>query len=68
MEELEEVVLFIYWPEKKVYIVSGLTPVQKRKIIKFLQDNLDWFTWSLIDMEGISVDIMVYKLNVDQNH
>ena len=37
----------------------------KEKLVQFLKNNLDIFTWSHEDMPGISTKIIQHKLNVD---
>lgn len=44
---------------------SQLDPVVKEKIVSFLHENCDVFTWSYEDMPGISPSVMVHNLNVE---
>ncbi|KAJ9542262.1 hypothetical protein OSB04_028768 [Centaurea solstitialis] len=63
--QLEEVVLDLKHPDRKVFVGATLTPDIKNKIISFLQEHSDCFAWSHEDMVGIDPDIISHKLNVD---
>lgn len=64
-EELEEVIRFIYLPERKVYIGSGLILEQKYKLIQFLLDNSNYFAWYHVDMKVIAPKVMTHKMNIN---
>ena len=42
-----------------------LSPEMRTRLIQFLKENLDVFTWSYEDMPGISPKIIQHKLNVN---
>ena len=65
VEELEQIILFEFLPDRKVYLGTGLTPELRRKLIEFLQANADCFAWSHTDMTGISPEIASHKLSLD---
>ncbi|XP_070001971.1 uncharacterized protein [Nicotiana sylvestris] len=65
-EELEAVMLFEHWPDKKVYIGTNL--ISERKIIELLKANADGFAWSHSDMTGILPEVMTHKLNEDPSY
>ena len=50
---------------KMTKIGMMLSPEMKRKLIQFLKENLDVFTWSHKDMYGISPRVIDHKLNVN---
>ncbi|XP_070020428.1 uncharacterized protein [Nicotiana sylvestris] len=68
IEELEAVVLFAHWPDRKVYIGTNLSPEMKRKLIEFLKANADYFAWSHSDMIDIPPEVMTHKLNEDPSY
>lgn len=49
---------------KIVQIGSLLQGKIKEHLIKFLQQNVDVFSWSAIDMFGIPLEIITHKLNM----
>lgn len=59
-EELEIVILFVHWPERKVYIGTNLSSELKRKLIKLLRANSNCFAWSHSEMTGISLEVMTH--------
>ena len=52
-------------PDKVVKIGSQLDPLLQKELIVFLKANLDVFAWNHLDMCGISLEVMVHKLNID---
>ena len=52
-------------PAKKTQIRMNLSPKTKQRIINFLRDNLDVFTWSHEDIPGILTSLIQHRLNVD---
>ena len=44
---------------------AGLDSILKEKIIEFLKQNLDIFTWTHEDMLGRDNKVIEHKLNVD---
>ena len=65
VEELEQIILFEYLPDRKVYLGTGLTPELRNKLIEFLRANADCFAWSHIDMTGIPPEVTTHKLSLD---
>ncbi|KAL0440299.1 UNVERIFIED_CONTAM: Ribonuclease HI [Sesamum latifolium] len=51
-------------PSKAVKIGSSLDPPFERDLINFLKEHSDVFAWEASDMQGISPEVMVYRLNV----
>ena len=50
---------------KTTKIGSTLSPEMRTRLVQFLKENLDIFTWSHKDMSGISPRVIEHKLNVD---
>ena len=65
VEALETVALVEDKPTKTTRIGTTLSPEMRTKLIEFLKENLDVFTWSHEDMPGISPKIIQHKLKVD---
>ncbi|KAL0434054.1 UNVERIFIED_CONTAM: hypothetical protein Slati_2739700 [Sesamum latifolium] len=67
MEAIEEVKMVEFFgdPSKIVKIGSLLDPPFEHVLIKFLQDHFDVFAWEASDMQGISPEVMVHRLNVN---
>ncbi|XP_030924012.1 uncharacterized protein LOC115950874 [Quercus lobata] len=65
IEALETVELVEREANKTTKIGTTLSPEMRTKLIKFLKENLDVFTWSHEDMLGISPEVIQHKLNVD---
>ena len=65
IETLETVELVEGEANKTTKIGTTLSPEMRTKLIKFLKENLDIFTWSHEDMSGISPEVIQHKLNVD---
>ena len=65
MEALETIKLVEGELTKTTKVGTNLNPLTKEKIISFLKDNLDVFTWSHEDMPGIPVSIIQHHLKVD---
>ena len=65
MEALETIELVEGEPTKTTKVGTNLDPLTKEKIISFLKDNLDVFTWSHEDMPGIPVSIIQHHLKVN---
>ncbi|XP_077226380.1 uncharacterized protein LOC143859605 [Tasmannia lanceolata] len=68
VEELTKIPLFPESDEQTIQIGSLLTGKFKTKLVNFLKTNSDIFAWSASDMQGISSDVAVHKLNVDPNY
>ena len=65
VEALETVALVEDGTTKMTIIGMMLIPKMRTRLIKFLKENLDVFTWSHEDMPGISPKIIQHKLNVN---
>ena len=65
VEALEIIALVKDGTAKTTRIGTTLSPEMRTRLIKFLKENLDVFTWSHEDMLGISPKIIQHKLNVD---
>ena len=63
MEALETVVLAKDETTKTTRIGTTLSPRMRTRLIQFLKENLDVFTWSHEDMSGISPKVIQHKLN-----
>ena len=65
MEALETVELVDREPMKTTRVGTTMSLGMKKKLVQFLKENLDIFTWSHEDMPGISSEIIQHKLDVD---
>ena len=65
VEALETVELVDGEPMKITRVGTTMSADTKKKVVQFLKENLDIFTWSHEDMPGISTEIIQHKLNVD---
>ena len=65
VEALETVALVEDGTTKTIIIGTTLSPKMRTRLIEFLKENLDVFTWSHEDMPGISPKIIQHKLNVN---
>ena len=50
---------------KTTKIGTTLSPEMRTRLVQFLKENLDVFTWNHEDMPGISPKVIDHKLNVD---
>ncbi|KAL0445178.1 UNVERIFIED_CONTAM: hypothetical protein Slati_2240500 [Sesamum latifolium] len=66
MEAIEEVKMIEFFgdPLKAVKIGSSLDPPFEHDLINFLQGHSDVYAWETSDMQGISPEVMVHKLNL----
>ena len=64
-QEREEVNLVEGDTAKVTKVGTRLNLVLKSKIVEFLTQNLDVFTWTHEDMSGINNEVIEHKLNVD---
>ena len=46
---------------------SQLTPLEKAVLVKFLEDNIDVFSWSTYGVLGIDHKFICHRLNVNSN-
>ena len=65
VEALETVELVDEEPTKTTKIGTNLNDLMKKELVQFLKKNLDIFTWSHIDMPGITTEVIQHRLNVD---
>ena len=65
MDALEEVELAKGQVTKTMKIRTTLSPKMRTRLIQFLKENLDVFTWSHEDMPGIAPEVIQHKLNVN---
>ena len=52
-------------PDLTVTIDKGLEKTKEARLIKFLRNNTDVFSWSSSDLQGVSREIMEHELRVD---
>ncbi|KAL0386418.1 UNVERIFIED_CONTAM: Transposon Ty3-G Gag-Pol polyprotein [Sesamum latifolium] len=66
MEAIKEVKMIEFFgdPSKAVKIRSSLDPPFEHDLINFLKEHSDVFAWETSDMQGISPEVMVHRLNV----
>ena len=50
---------------KIIKVAAGLDSILKEKIMEFLKQNSDIFTWTHEDMPGIDNKVIEHRLNVD---
>ena len=65
IEALETVELVEGEANKTTKIGTTLSLEMRTRLIRFLKENLDVFTWNHEDMPGISPKVIQHKLNVD---
>ncbi|XP_038972545.1 uncharacterized protein LOC120104813 [Phoenix dactylifera] len=51
-------------PKLTVQVGSGLSSLERDRLIEFLRTNMDIFTWSPADMPEINPEVMVHRLQV----
>ena len=64
-QEVEDVNLIEGDATKVTKVEAGLDLDLKDRIVKFLKQNLDIFSWTYKDMPGIDNKVIEHKLNVD---
>ena len=64
-QELKEVNLVDEDMTKVTKVGTGLNPILKSRIVEFLKQNLDVFTWTHVDIPRIDNEVIEHKLNVD---
>ena len=52
-------------PDRTVTIGRGLEEAEEVRLIQFLRNNQDVFTWSSSDLRGVSREVMEHSLRVD---
>ena len=65
IEALETVVLVKDETTKTTRIGTTLSPRMRTRLVQFLKENLDVFTWSHEDMPGIPTEVIQHKLNMN---
>lgn len=53
--------------DKAIYIDSLLASMIRERLILFFRANSDIFAWTVADMPGILVDVIIHKSSVDLN-
>ncbi|KAL0385964.1 UNVERIFIED_CONTAM: hypothetical protein Sradi_2990700 [Sesamum radiatum] len=66
MEAIEEMKMIEFFgdPSKAIKIGSSLGLSFERDLVNFLKEHSDVFAWEASNMQGISPEVMVHKLNV----
>ena len=54
-------------PSKVLKLGNNLSDELRKVISAFLKQNLDFFSWTHSDMEGIDLEIMCHRLNLDSD-
>ncbi|KAL0434843.1 UNVERIFIED_CONTAM: hypothetical protein Sradi_0192200 [Sesamum radiatum] len=67
MEAIEEVKMIEFFenPSKIVKIGSLLDRQLEDTLVNFLKNCFDVFAWEVSEMRGISLEVMVHKLNIN---
>ena len=71
VEAIEELLLIALYDrslEKQVMVSSRLNPQDMDTLTTTLRQNADIFAWSTADMLGISLEVIVHRLNVSSNY
>ena len=55
-------------PEHVVQVGMELDDVARQRLVLFLQQNLDMFAWTPVDMPEIDPGVMMHSLKVDPDH
>lgn len=64
-EELVEVNLSEGGEERMVKISKSLLEEEKRRLISFLREYKDVFTWKYEEMPGLNLKLVTHKMSVD---
>ena len=64
-EEIHEVPLDPNDGTKVTSIRVALEDELRSELVTFLKRNIDCFTWSYLDIEGIDPKVITHRLNVD---
>ena len=63
-KELEKIMIGL--DEEKFFRVGSQLPsLEKADLVKFLEDNMDVFSWSTYDMPRINLEFICHQLNVN---
>ena len=54
--------------EKNFLVGSSLSSEEKEKLVEFLRNNIDVFTWQPYDMPGILAEVMCHKLHISHEY
>ena len=68
MEEIDEVFIYLNFPEHKIQIGAQLNETQRDQIISFLSATLVRFARSHEDMIGIDPEVVIHHLQVNPYH
>ena len=68
MEEIVEVPIYPDFPKLKFQIGARLNNTLRERILSFLSQNHDCFSWSHKDMIRIDPEVIVHRLQVDPNY
>lgn len=68
MEDLDEISFDHSNLDRKVLIGSRLEADRRNKLITFLAEHMDCFTWSYEDMISIHTSIITHQLRVASDH
>lgn len=52
-------------PEKVTFVGALLQEPLKGRLVKFLQENNNVFSWTIADMPGIDPELITHKLNIN---
>ena len=52
-------------PDQMVIIEKGLEEAEEARLIQFLRNNQDVFTWSSSDLRGVSREVIEHELRVN---
>ena len=64
-EHIKKVLLCEDVPDRTVTIGRALEETEESRLIQFLRNNQDVFTWSSSDLRGVSREVMEHELRVD---
>ena len=64
-EHKKKVLLCEDVPDRTVLISRGLEEAEEARLIQFLRNNQDVFTWSSSDLRGVSHEVLEHSLRVD---
>ena len=68
VENLDEVLLDEEYLTKVIKVRKELKVEISARLVEFLKKNHDAFTWSHMDMVGISPSVISHVLNIDKNY
>ena len=65
MEHTKKVLLCEDVPDRMVIIGKGLKEAEEVRLIQFLRNNQDVFSWFSSDLRGISREVIEHELRVN---